>query len=113
LANKIEIVRGTTNRFSITVTDANDALYNLASDEKLVFGIKRKRSDIDCVVVKTVSTGSNGVYTIDLTPEDTEMLEYGTHFYDVSLLSGDNFFNVIEPSTFEIVANVTKRGDGV
>lgn len=112
MANKIEIVRGTTNRFSITVTDANDALYNLASGEKLVFGIKRKRSDIDCLVVKTVTSGNNGVYTIDLEPEDTEALDYGTHFYDVGLLSGEDYFNIIKPSTFEIVANVTKRGDG-
>lgn len=112
MANKIEIVRGTTNRFSITVTDANDALYELAEGEKLVFGIKRKRSDLDCLVVKTVEVGSGGVYTIDIDPEDTEELEYGTHYYDVGLLSGESYFNIIEPSTFEIVANVTKRGDG-
>lgn len=111
MADKIEIVRGTSNSFKIYVVDTDGKPYTLASGEALVFGIKDKPYKKDAAVIKTVTSGTDGVYTVNFDPDDTINLKYGKWFYDVGLQSGDDYFPVIEPSTFEILANATKWGD--
>jgi hypothetical protein len=108
----VEIVRGTTNTFEITVTNANGEPYILGSNEKLLFGVKKSHTDTKYIFVKTVRTGENGVYTVTIYPEDTEKCECCKHFYDVAVQSGDNFFNVIEASFFHVRKNVTCWGCG-
>jgi len=108
---RIEIVRGTTKTLAITITDSSNELYTLASGEKVVFGVKRKPEEKNACIVKTVTSGENGVYSVTVMPSDTEDLPYGTYFYDVGILSGSNYHNVIEPSPFVIAPNATSRGD--
>ena len=112
MAQKIEIVRGATETFAITITGANNALYALASGEVLVFGVKKNPAkDAELLIKKTVTSGNNGVYTIKISPEDTSELPFGNYFYDVGVKSGNDFYPVIEASQFVIRMNVTKRGD--
>ena len=108
----VEIVRGTTNTFEITVTNAFGELYNLGTNEKLLFGVKKEHTDKEYIFVKTVKVGENGVYTVTLHPEDTELCSCCRYYYDVAIQSGDNFFNVIEASIFHIKENITCWGCG-
>ena len=111
MINKIEIVRGTTNPFSITVHDESGAIYALGSDEKIVFGVKRDPNDADFVVLKTAEfEADEGVFVVTLVPEDTLDLPCGTYYYDVGLQSGAHYFNIIKFSKFELVPNITRRG---
>lgn len=105
----VQIIRGTTNTFSITLTDANGKIYNLTSSEKLLFGVKKKYTDEEYLILKKV-TGVANVYTVTIDPADTADLECGTYFYDVSVESGNNFYNVIESSKFDVRENITKWG---
>lgn len=106
----IEIVRGTTNVFQINLTDANGAPYNLGSNEKIVFGIKKNPEAAELLLVKTAEILYEGMYSVKLCPEDTAALHCTKYSYDVGLDTGTDFFNIIEPSPFNIVANVTARG---
>jgi len=109
----IEIVRGTTNAFSIAVTDKNGAPYTLETGQVLVFGLKRHWNSEDRVLAKKITGTVNGEYYLELTPADTADLEPGKYCYDVGLQHGSYvFYNVIEPSIFIIKPNVTKLGDG-
>ena len=108
----VEIIRGTTNTFDITVTNAFGELYELGASEQLLFGVKRNYDDKEYIFVKSVRIGSNGVYSVVINPEDTEQCDCCRYYYDVSIQSGDNFFNVIETSSFHICKNITKRGCG-
>lgn len=111
MINKIKIVRGTTNIFNITINDESGAVYELTDGDKIVFGVKRDPDDTEFVLLKTASfVESEGVYSVTLAPEDTIDLKCVDYFYDVSLQSGDNFFNVIEPSPFTITPNITAPG---
>lgn len=110
MLQRIEIVRGTTNTFEITITDSSGAPYNLGSGEKVVFGIKRKAEHEEVVFAKIGEIVYEGLYKVVIVPEDTENLPSGNYYYDVAIESGENFFNVIEPSPFNIVANITSRG---
>lgn len=113
----IEIVRGTTNTFSIFVTngekDENGEYvpYILQAGETLIFGIKKDPRELTPLIKKTVAVGEGGVYTVEFTPDDTADLPFGKYFYDVSVKSGADYFNVIPTSVFDIKKNVTKWGD--
>lgn len=109
----ISIVRGTTNSFGIAVTDEDGTPYTLETDQVLVFGIKKKPTDLERVLVKTITHTVNGEYYLELTPADTRDIEPGKYFYDVGMQQGESvFYNVIEASVFEIKPNITELGDG-
>lgn len=112
MTTKIEIVRGTTNIFPITVTDSDGIPYTLADGEKLLFGVKREPSDEEYLILKTITAATDGAYVAEIVPDDTSGLEYGRYVYDVGLESGENYYNVIETSPFVVKPNVTKWGDG-
>lgn len=106
----VSIIRGTTNTFNITVTDSNGDLYTIESGEKLLFGVKKKHTDEEYLIIKTITIADNGVYEVDIDPSDTESLDCGRYFYDVAIQSGNAFYNVIKESVFEICNNITKWG---
>lgn len=112
MIQRIEIVRCTTNRFEITITDVNGSLFALQSGEKVLFGVKKSPDDVDYVFLKKITSGSNGVFVVTVNPADTAGIEPGHYCYDVGVQSGPAYYNVIKPSPFDIVANITNWGDG-
>lgn len=106
----VVIVSNTTNTFEISLTDADGNLYNLESGELLIFGIKSAEKYADIIIVKTAQSSENGVCTITLFPTDTKLLDAGRYRYDVGLQSGGNYYNVIPPSNFYVLDNVTYAG---
>lgn len=106
----IEVVRGTTNTLKITVTDSSGELYNLDANEKMLFGVKKNHTDSTYIFIKTIETCENGIYTVSLRPEDTELCDCCKYYYDVAIQSGDDFYNVIEASVFHVKKNITKWG---
>lgn len=110
MVQSIEIVRGTSNKFKLTVTDVNANLYELKTGESIIFGVKAKLNDTDYVLLKKITGGTAGEFEIEIDPEDTEHVAPGKYFYDVGLKAGDEFYNVIPADTFIILPNVTSRG---
>lgn len=106
----IEIIRGTTNTFEITVTDGNGSAYALGSNEKIVFGIKRSPSDSALLIVKVAQSAGDGRFRVTVTPGDTDGLPFGRYYYDVGLDDGTNFYNIIPASQFFLRENITSRG---
>ena len=109
MAQRIEIVRGTTNDFDITVVDVDFLPYTLEEGEKIIFGVKQTADSDELLITKTAAP-QDGVHVVTLDPEDTSGLECGRYVYDVSLQSGAAFYNIIEPSPLIIQPNVTSRG---
>ena len=110
MAQRIEIVRGTTNNIELTVTDADGILYQTATGDKIIFGVKKKPEDKERVITKTAEKVSAGVYSVALAPEDTASMNCGKYWFDVGLESGENFYNIIEPNLFVILHNITEKG---
>jgi hypothetical protein len=106
----IEIVRGRTEPFEITVLDSTGALYATEDGERIIFGIKKQEHDNELLIAKAATVNSSGLYQVTLYPEDTEQLECGKYFFDVSLESGNDLFTIIEPMPLIMRHNVTKRG---
>lgn len=108
----IEIVRGTTLPISLEVTDANGLPHTAAAGEVILFGIKKEATDAAPIFCKAaVAEDETGVYSITIYPENTQGLAPGRYYYDVGLESGGDYFNIIEPSPFMILPNITGKGD--
>lgn len=108
----IEIVRGTSNMFGISVTDKDGIPVSLEEGQAFVFGLKRGRLDSERVLIKEIKHAVDGMYYLELSPDDTCDLECGKYFYDVGMQQGRSvFYNVIELSEFLIKPNATKCGD--
>lgn len=110
MAQNIEIVRGTTNTIEVNVLDADGVAYTVVAGEKIIFGLKKKATDRDCILVKEASFYTVGSYLVGLKPADTAGLDFGRYVYDVGLQSGNDFYNIIPPSPLDIVAEITKWG---
>jgi len=111
MSQNISMIRGTTKYFDITLRDAAGQGYTLASGETLVFGVKKEPEDYICTVLKTLTSAdlAGGKYRLTLSPSDTEEMEPGNYFYDIGLISGSDYFSVVECSRFVLERNVTNR----
>lgn len=106
---KISIVRGTTNAFAVAVSDENGDAYTLESGEVLRFGVKKRPGDAQYIFVKeTAEANEDGEYDFTVDVDDTSELPFGSYYYDVGLQSGNDYFNVIPASPFEVAYNVTE-----
>lgn len=111
--NGLEIVRGTTNSFGITVLDEDGNNYSVEDGDVLVFGLKRNERDEERVLVKKITSSVTGEHYLEIQPEDTKNLATGQYYYDIGLQRGSFvFYNIIKSSPFIILPNVTKLGDG-
>lgn len=104
----LSVVRGTTNTIRIDVTDANGTPYVLGIGEVLRFGVKRNAASSDYLIRKDITSGT-GSYLVTLMPEDTIGLAVSQYLFDVGLQSGDNYYNVIPATVFNVLGNITKR----
>ena len=113
MGQKLEIVRGTSRSFGISVKNKETGHpYTLEVGETLVFGLKKSPRDKKCVLLKPITHTVNGEYYLELTPADTANLEYGLYHYDVGLQVGATvLYNVIEWSDFLIKPNAVECGD--
>ena len=106
---KVTIVRGTTNTFSVDIVDEDGEAYTLDTGELLRFGIKKAATDAEYIVEKEFSTaGADGSYGFTLDPADTINLPFGKYLYDIGLQSGTDYFNVIPASDFVVGYIVTE-----
>ena len=103
--NSIHLTRGDTARISVSITnDVTGNEYEMNESTTLTLTIKKREIDPQ-PLVKKVLTGSTSFH---LLPSDTKNLSFGKYIYDVELVteSGD-VYTIIEPSTFEILKEVT------
>ena len=113
MENAIEIVRGTTNAFAISLKDKDTGeTYVLETGEVLRFGVKKAEQSTTTVFDKTIAASAveeDNTYTLTINPDDTLMLPTGRYYYDIGLQSGDDYFPVISWSPFVITPNATRK----
>lgn len=102
--NNIKLTRGDTASFDLTITE-NTTSYDFSNDT-VVFTVKKNVYTDTILIQKTFSDG-----IINLTPSDTNPLNYGTYYYDVQLTTpGGSVFTVIPPTKFTVAEEVTFNG---
>ena len=101
----IKLTRGDTARLTVPIVNlANNGEYTMESGDILYFTVKKTAKDTDFLFQKSV-TGSNSIH---IRPEDTADLSFGKYKYDVQLTTATgDVYTVIEPSTFEVMEEIT------
>lgn len=101
----IRLTRGDTARLTVDIiNDLTKESYAMSQKDELTLTVKANVKSNDIIFQKKV-IGSNS-FIID--PSDTSSASFGKYKYDVQLNTelGD-VYTVIEPSTFEILTEVT------
>lgn len=109
--NEISFIRGTTLNLTLAINDSDGNVYTLGADEKVNFGVKRSTLDEDYSVFIQLAKddqASDGSFSIRIGPDTTEKLDVGAYVYDVAVQTSDDYYNVIPPSLFEVLGNVTQ-----
>lgn len=106
--NKIRLTRGDTAylEINITTTDDSGAVndYEISQEDTLTLSVKKKVKDSTYILHKQI----NGSTVFHIKPEDTRGVSFGTYVYDVQLTTSDgDVYTIIEPSSFEIMTEVT------
>lgn len=108
------IAKGETVYLSIKLFSKNtEQPYILKEGEKLIFGIKKGKSDTNYTIKKQLTNDDEieGVYPVILSDTDTN-IEEGRYYYDVGLKTTDDYF--VRPFNNRIVYvtnGITYKGD--
>ena len=103
----IRLTRGDTARLIVPIVNRipgqEEVPYTIKSTDILELSIKKSVKDDDSLVHKEI-VGSNIFHIL---PTDTKNLSFGKYVYDVQLTTDNDIYTVVEPSTFEIMKEVT------
>lgn len=89
----------------------NNSSYQLATGDKLIFGVKRNKNSSSFVIKKTLTSADefDGQYTFSFTPEDMNIFPC-RYYYDVGLQFADGGFEtVVHPSRFRVIGTVAGK----
>ena len=93
---------------TVTVRQSNGEPYELQEGDKLYFAAKKKATDTNYAIAPKLLNGT----VLELTPEDTESLDFGSYLYDVRLVTAKGYTTtIIKPSTLTIEESITGSGD--
>ena len=103
--NTIRLTRGDTAALTVSIVDdVNKQQYEMKITDVLKLSVKKDTHEADYCFQK-VSTGKPN---ITIQPEDTKELDFGKYIYDVQLENSEGAVStIIEPSTFEVLPEVT------
>ncbi len=111
----LELIRGDSQIFTITVRDSNGVVVNLTG-AYLWFRAKRKMSDVDedAVITKTTGAGivvtnaAGGIATISISTANTDGLMPGSYRYDVQVKDAANEVNTVLRGRLRVLADVNR-----
>ena len=100
LGKKIHLTRGDTGYIEVSLKDNTGNGYVPAEGDKLYFRVKKNIYQSSQILEKEISAES---LMLEISPEDTEHLEFGTYCYEIELVTGKGeHFTVIENGSFTV-----------
>ena len=84
--NKIIMTRGDTFKIKLYLTDNNGNTFTPSEGDVIRFAAKKRYSDPEPVIFITVP---NDTLTLEIRPEDTKQLDFGTYVYDLQITFAD------------------------
>ena len=109
----ITMPRGDLKNVHFTVHDSNDA-YVSKGFTQITFTVQANTSARKIIIQKKLTEGTitkkGNVYSFTLKPEDTDFIDYGTYYYDIELIRGDEIHQTVVGKLI-ITEEVTFAGD--
>lgn len=104
----ITMIRGDTEIIKVSCKDAQGVNVPFKDGDTLYFTVKTSVSTEEKVMQKVITEFSDGVAYINILPEDTKSMSFGTYYYDIQLTRADGTVKtIIPPSKFIIKGEVT------
>ena len=104
LGKKIYLTRGDTAYLDVSIKDSSGNDYEPAQGDKIYFRLKKSIYKDELLVEKEINTDT---LVLEIRPEDTSRLEFGTYCYEIELVTGSGqHFTVIENACFTIGAEL-------
>lgn len=101
--NNINMIRGDSGVFTITITDTDGTPVELTDGDVLTFTLRRAARNPAIVLQKIIVGGE-----LNIKPSDTEGLAFGAYVYDIELRRADGYVDtVIPPHKFLLMEEVT------
>lgn len=88
--SRITMTRGDTCRIKISLTDENGDEYIPQEGDVIRFAAKKTYSDPEPLIFKTVPLDT---MILEISPEDTKQLDFGTYVYDIQITLADGTVN--------------------
>lgn len=79
--NRIRLTRGDTFRANVFIEQDGEQ-YEVAERDEIRFAMKRNYHDKKTAISKVIP---NDTLLLELTPEETKSLEFGTYYYDIQM----------------------------
>lgn len=99
----IQLTRGDSGIFNIDIKNPNGSTYVRESGDNLIFTVKKNTKITEILLQKEI----DGLI-LQINPEDTENIPYGTYKYDIQLTTKTGeVFTVIGPNNFTLRSEVT------
>ena len=100
--NAMTIIKKDTASFDVALDN-----YNLEDGDSVTFTISKQVEEEEPILQKTVTDFVDGVATVKLTKEDTN-IEVGTYLYDIQIDTSDGRVDtVVGPAKFTVKGGVT------
>lgn len=102
----IRLTRGDTARLIVSITnDLDEGAYELGENDTLTLSVRTNLKSTSEMCFQKTSIGST---SIQIDPADTSGLEFKKYVYDVQLTThSGEVYTIVEPTTFEILPEVT------
>lgn len=104
----MEITRGDYDVFKFKRTMNGEVIETMP--DKVYFTVKRSEYEDDFLFQKRLNEGividKDFIYNVEITPEDTNDLDFGDYIYDIEIVAGDKP-KTIDKGVFKITYEVT------
>lgn len=116
LENSVTVIRGSSKVLELVIEDDSDNPVDLTGGQ-IYFTVKKYVDDVEPLIQKSSSDVTQieftdprgGVARIHLDPADTYLRDLRDYVFDIWFInSAGKRFVVVPPSTFEVVASVTR-----
>jgi hypothetical protein len=104
----ISMTRGDSEAISLSCTDSSKVGIPLVTGDTIYFTVKVSASDEAKAFQKVVTAFDAGIAYIDIMPNDTKSMCFGSYVYDVQLTKANGTVTtIIPPSRFTLLEEVT------
>lgn len=112
MKQNLSIIRGTTQSINIFIKTVDGLDYEIEENEIIRFGVKKRYNNpnAEYLIEKEMTKKDqceDGSYIFVISPADTMSLPFGTYYYDIGVQSGEDYFNIVECSEFNVKYNIT------
>ncbi len=104
----ISMIRGDTETIKISCKNAQGADVPLENGDTLYFTVKSSVGTEEKEMQKVITEFSDGIAYINISPDDTKLMSFGSYYYDIQLTREDGTVKtIIPPSKFTVKREVT------